>query len=150
MPLFLVHFAVQIKLGLKISDQKETRPVLDRFHDSSKVNALCSMLCALCSMLYVLCFMLHTGTILRMPMPARKSLPWPARAWPPVHPPAPPAHAREHPQKPVPACPRMPTKARPPKPAPATRMPAKAEKVCLKLRKCAKRWESVLKAEKVC
>jgi hypothetical protein len=30
---------------------KKTRPVLDRFHDSSKVNALCSMLYALCSML---------------------------------------------------------------------------------------------------
>jgi len=36
-----------------------TRPVLDRFHDSSKVNALCFMLYALCSMLYALCSMLY-------------------------------------------------------------------------------------------
>ncbi len=85
-----------------------TRPVLDRFHDSSKVNALsfmlyalcsmlyvpcfmfhalCSMLyvlCfkfyALCSMLYVQCFMFHTGTMLRTPMPARKSPRMPAHA----------------------------------------------------------------------
>ncbi len=36
----------------------KTRPVLDRFHDSSKVNALCFMLYASCSMLHALCFML--------------------------------------------------------------------------------------------
>ncbi len=36
-----------------------TRPVLDRFHDSSKVNVLCFMLYALCSMLYALYFMLY-------------------------------------------------------------------------------------------
>ncbi len=42
------------------SYQMITRPALDRFHDSSKVNALvcfislCSMLYALCSMLYAL------------------------------------------------------------------------------------------------
>jgi hypothetical protein len=38
---------------------KQTRPVLDRFHDSSKDNALCFMLYALCFMLYALCFMLY-------------------------------------------------------------------------------------------
>ncbi len=39
---------------------RKTRPALDRFHDSSKVNALvCSMLYALCSMLYALCSMLY-------------------------------------------------------------------------------------------
>jgi hypothetical protein len=36
-----------------------TRPVLDRFHDSSKVNAQCCMLYALCFMLYTLCCMLY-------------------------------------------------------------------------------------------
>ncbi len=38
----------------------KTRLALDRFHDSSKVNALvCSMLYSLCSMLYALCSMLY-------------------------------------------------------------------------------------------
>ncbi len=37
----------------------ETRPVLDRFHDSSKVKALSFMLYALCFMHYVLCSMLY-------------------------------------------------------------------------------------------
>ncbi len=41
------------------SHQSLTRPVLDRFHDSSKVNALCFMLYALWFMLYTLCSMLE-------------------------------------------------------------------------------------------
>ncbi len=48
--------------SIKFVVHKETRPVLDRFHDSSKVNALvCFMLYALvCFMLYALvCFMLY-------------------------------------------------------------------------------------------
>jgi hypothetical protein len=40
-------------------DTSGTRPALDQFLDSSKVNALCSMLYALCSMLYALCSMLY-------------------------------------------------------------------------------------------
>jgi hypothetical protein len=38
-----------------------TRPVLDRFHDSSKVNALCFMLYALClfGKVNALCFMVY-------------------------------------------------------------------------------------------
>jgi hypothetical protein len=35
-------------------EREITRPVLDRFHDSSRVNALCFML-----ILYALCFILY-------------------------------------------------------------------------------------------
>ncbi len=38
--------------------REKTRSVLDRFHDSSKVNAQCSMLCALCFLLFALCSVL--------------------------------------------------------------------------------------------
>ncbi len=51
---FLIVISKVAKLSSKI-----TRPVLDRFHDSSKVKALSFMLYALCSRLFAKCLMLN-------------------------------------------------------------------------------------------
>ncbi len=137
------NLCAKITLGTKKSDRCRqlvlsllTRPVLDRFHDSSKVNALCFMFYALCSMLYVLCFMFYALCSMlyvrcfmfyalcsmlyasywnnaknahahpQKPVLARPS--WPAR--PHTHP-RPPAPARTRPRTPVHA-----PHARPPRP----------------------------------
>ncbi len=46
---------------------EETRPALDRFHDSSKVNALVCFI-SLCLMLYAVCFMLYDVCSMRYGM----------------------------------------------------------------------------------